>query len=81
MLLLDSSEIVSLLPDDHSPSTEPVERARGEDSKQSKESSKPVIFKDECTAFLSNVAFDVCDIFPSQSIPVISGNELAIHLF
>ena len=38
--------------------------SREENLKQSKESSKPVVFKDECTAFLSNVPFEVCDIIP-----------------
>lgn len=71
VLLHDSSEIASLLPDANSISTEPAEQtlkyaSRQEDSKQSKEPSKPVVFKDECTAFLSNVAFEVSGIIPSQ---------------
>jgi hypothetical protein len=49
--------------------------SKEEDSKQSKEPSKPVIFKDECTAFLSNVAFEVCDIIPSQSFTETSWNR------
>ncbi|KAG0604876.1 hypothetical protein M758_9G015600 [Ceratodon purpureus] len=45
---------------------EPVDQtsenaSREENLKQSKESSKPVIFKDECTAFLSNVPFEVTE--------------------
>lgn len=45
---------------------EPVDQtskqtSREENFKQSKEPSKPVIFKDECTAFLSNVAFEVTE--------------------
>lgn len=46
--------------------TEPVEQpskqtTREGDFKQSYEPSKPVVFKDECTAFLSNVAFEVTE--------------------
>lgn len=55
--------------------------SREEDLKQSKEPSKPVLFKDECTAFLSNVAFEVHCVFPSQSILIISRHGTAIYLF
>jgi hypothetical protein len=55
--------------------------SREEDLKQSEEPSKPVLFKDECTAFLSNLAFEVHGIIPSELILIISRHGTAINLF